>query len=371
MSQRRYTVGVIGLGFGRAHIPAFQAHGCEVVGVCQRDQSSAHAVAKRYHVPQVFERWEQLLERARPDIAVVAAPPALHHTIAVEALAAGAHVLCEKPLAMDAEQALAMAEAARRARRVAMTCFNWRFPVAMQRFHALVEAGHVGRPFEIHARFLVPRWADETLAPTWRMDRAQAGHGVMGDLGVHLVDLVRWNFGEFTRVSAHAGIAHPSRTVPGGERPADTEDFCAVQGELASGAHVTLTASRVARAMNEHTLEAWGSAGILRYRLGREGVRWYRGELGAAAGSGALERVPVRSGLSRAAGEGDPIEVMGKTTVAPLVKRFLAAIPRGESPSPSFEDGLRAQAVLDAVLESAARGGWVAVKTPSLDSGSR
>lgn len=368
MSQRRYTVGVIGLGFGRAHIPAFQANGCEVIAVCQRDEPSARAVAKRYHVPQVFERWEQLLEQARPDIAVVAAPPALHHTIAVEALAAGAHVLCEKPLAMNADQALAMVEAARRAGRVAMTGFNWRFPAGMQRFRALVEAGHVGRPFEIHARFLVPRWADETLAPTWRMDRAQAGHGVMGDLGVHLVDLVRWNFGEFTRVSAHAGIAHPSRTVPGGGRPADTEDFCAVLGELESGAHVTLGASRVARAMNEHTLEAWGSAGTLRYRLSRDGARWYRGELSAAAGGEALERVTVRSALPREAGEGDPIEVMGKTTVAPLVKRFLAAIPRGESPSPSFEDGARAQAVLDAVLDSAARGGWVAVKTPGFDT---
>ena len=66
MAKRSYTVGVIGLGFGRAHIPAFQAHGCEVIAVCQRDQASATAIAKRYGVPQVFERWEEMLERARP-----------------------------------------------------------------------------------------------------------------------------------------------------------------------------------------------------------------------------------------------------------------------------------------------------------------
>jgi predicted dehydrogenase len=194
------TVGIVGLGFGRAHIPAFQSHGCEVVAVCQRDQAAARKVAERYGVPRVFERWEQMLEQARPDIVVIAAPPALHRLIAVEALAAGAHVLCEKPLAMDAADARAMVEAAQRAKRTAMTCFNWRFPAAMQRLHAMVEAGFLGRVFHINLRYFAPRFADEEIAPTWRMDRAQAGHGAMGDLGVPLVDLVRWHFGEFERL---------------------------------------------------------------------------------------------------------------------------------------------------------------------------
>ena len=361
MTKRTYTVGVVGLGFGRAHIPAFQSSGCEVVAVCQRDQAGAQAAAKRYGVPQVYTRWEEMLERAHPEIVVIAAPPRLHHTIAVEALATGAHVLCEKPLAMNAEEGRAMVEAAARAGRVAMTCFNWRFPAAMQRLHALVEAGHLGRLFHASARYLAPRWADETVAPTWRMDRAVAGHGAMGDLGVHLIDLVRWSFGDFARVFAASGIAHPSRTVPGGGKAADTEDFCTVIAELVSGAHVTLTVSRVARATSEQTVEAWGSAGALSYRLSRGGARWYSGELRAAAGSGGFQSVKVPSGLPRAAGEGDQVEVTGKATIGPLVKRFLAAIRKGESPSPSFVDGLSAQVVLDAVLESATRGAWVQV----------
>ena len=94
MAPPARTVGIVGLGFGRAHIPAFQSHGCEVVAVCQRDQAAARKVAERYGVPRVFERWEAMLEEARPDIVVIAAPPALHRLIAVEALAAGAHVLC-------------------------------------------------------------------------------------------------------------------------------------------------------------------------------------------------------------------------------------------------------------------------------------
>jgi predicted dehydrogenase len=179
----------------------------------------------------------------------------------------------------------------------------------------------------------------------------------MGDVGVHLVDLVRWHFGEFKRLTAQAGIAHPSRTVPGGGRAGDAEDYCAVTGELVSGALVTLVASRVARGVSQQTLEAYGTDGALQYLLDRGRPRWWRGELRAVGKSGSFAPVKAPAGLPKSAGEGDPLEVVGKTTIAPLVKRFLAATRKGQSPSPSFEDGMRAQAVLDAVLESIASGG--------------
>ena len=141
MARKKPTVGIVGLGFGRAHIPAFQANGCEVVAVCQRDEAAAQKIAGRYGVPQVFTRWEEMLDRARPEIVVIAAPPALHKTVALAAFERGAHVLCEKPLAMDAAEARAMIEAAARAKRVAMTAFNWRFSASMLRFHEMAAAG--------------------------------------------------------------------------------------------------------------------------------------------------------------------------------------------------------------------------------------
>src|SRR5436309_1392806 len=188
-----------------------------------------------------------MLERAKPELVVIATPPHLHRAIAVRALASGAHVLCEKPLAMTRAEAEAMMDAARRAGRVGMTCFNWRFAAAMQELHSRVTEGALGRVFHLALRWFGSRWADEKAAATWRMDRAQAGHGAMGDMGVHLVDLVRWTFGEFRRVSAHTGIAYPSRSAPGVSRPPDAEDYCTVLGELDSGAQVTLTARRAAR----------------------------------------------------------------------------------------------------------------------------
>ena len=315
-------------------------------------------MAERYGVPRAFERWEDMLGETSPEIVVVATPPNLHHKIVTEAFARGAHVLCEKPLAMDGQEARAMAEAAARAGRVAMTGFNWRFPLAMQRFHSMVEAGHLGRVFHVGARWLGARWADESLAPTWRMDRAQAGHGAMGDMGVHVLDLVRWNFGEIARVCAHSGVAYATRTGAGGVVPADADDHCSVLAELASGAHVVMSISRVARGVNETSMEAYGTAGSLSYRITREGPRWYRGELSAAS-TGNLAPVRLSGGPPKTAGEGDQMDVIGKALIAPLVKRFLDGIDAGETPSPSFADGARAQGVLDAILTSVARGGWV------------
>jgi predicted dehydrogenase len=351
------TVGVIGLGFGRAHIPAFQSHGCEVVAVCQRDQKAARAVADRYGVPHVFERWQDMLAQAKPEIVVIATPPVLHKAIALEAFAAGAHVLCEKPLAMNAAECRAMIDAAAQARRVGMTGFNWRYTAAMQRFHSMVEAGALGRLFNVHLRWMGSRWADEGAAATWRMDRAQAGHGAMGDMGVHVIDIVRWHFGEIAAVSAQGGIAYPAKTVPGVGKATDAEDYCVVTARLASGGLVTFTVSRAARAMNQQTMEAYGSEGALQYRLDRDKPRWWRGELLHAGKEGGFVPVKAPAGLPKSAGEGDAMEVVGKTTIAPLVKRFLAAVRKGRSESPSFEDGLRAQLVLDAVLESIASDG--------------
>lgn len=354
------TVGIIGLGYGRAHIPAFQASGCQVVAVCQRDEGTARRVADAYRVPQVYGQWEDLLERARPEIVVIATPPHLHLTIARAAFERGMHVLCEKPVALTATEGHAMAEAAARAGRIAMTGFNWRFTAAMQELHALVAEGALGRVFHVSAHWLGARWAAEDAGATWRMDRAQAGHGAMGDMGVHVVDFIRWTFGEFQRLTARSGVAYPARSAPGVARPADAEDWCTVLAELATGAQASVTVSRVAHGTNEHGLEAYGTKGAAQYRLARDGARWWSGALRVAREGGGFEparpRTPVP--VFEAA---DPMDAIGQGTIAPLVSRFLEGIRSGRTPSPSLEDGVRAQVILDAAAEAAARGVWVDV----------
>jgi predicted dehydrogenase len=351
MAKREFTVGVIGLGFGRSHIPAFQANGCRVVAVCQRNRAQAQAIADKYGVEGVYERWEDLLEKARPEIVVIATPPHLHKAIALAAFGQGAHVLCEKPIALDAVEGREILDAAARANRTAMTNFNWRSPAAFQRFHQMVEEGFLGRLLHVQVRYMFGRFADESATVTWRMDREQAGFGTMGDAGVHAIDFVRWNFGEITRVAAQTSVAYPAK--------GNAEDICQFIGELASGAQVSLAISRVARGANEQTMEAYGTAGALRYALPRDVPRWWRGQLHATTGpNGAFEPVAVKASVPRTAGEGELPDVVGKTTIGPLVKRFLAGIRKKESPSPSLEDGYRAQLVLDAVGRSAATRTW-------------
>ena len=243
------SVAVIGLGFGRAHVPAFQAAGARVVAVCQRDEAAARKVATAYGVPHAYARWEDLLAAQHPDVVVVATPPHLHRAIVGAAVSGGSHVLCEKPLATSREDAEGIVADVARGRRVGMTGFNWRFTAAMQKMRALMADGAVGRILHIRGHWLGARWADEASPTTWRMDRHQAGHGAMGDMGVHLVDLVRWTCGsEFARVAAHAGIAYPAKPVAGTTKPTDAEDFVSLVAELASGAQVSLVASRGARA---------------------------------------------------------------------------------------------------------------------------
>jgi predicted dehydrogenase len=359
MAKREHTVGVIGLGFGRSHIPAFQANGCRVVAVCQRDRAKAQRIADTYGVEGVYERWEDLLEKARPEIVVIATPPHTHKPIALAAFAQGAHVLCEKPIALTAADAKEILDAARSANRTAMTGFNWRSPAAFQRFNQMVAEGFLGRVLHVQVRYMFGRFADENAPVTWRMDRDQAGMGTMGDAGVHAIDFVRWNFGEIVRVAAQMSIAYPSRTVADGAKTVDAEDICQFIGELASGAQVSFAVSRVARGANEQTIEAYGTAGALRYALPRDVPRWWRGQLHATTGpNGSFQAVPLKAIVPRTAGEGELPDVIGRTTIAPLVKRFLAGIRANDSPSPSLEDGWRAQLVLDALARSAATRTW-------------
>ena len=355
------TVGIIGLGYGRAHIAGFQAAGVRVLALCQRDTEAAAKLAKQYQVPHVFGRWQDMLEQARPDIVVIATPPALHLPILKAAMAAGCHVVCEKPLATSSAESQAMIAAAASTQCSAITSFNWRFAPAMQRMKQMVDAGHLGRVFHVNARWFNPAWVDASTAPTWRMDRAQAGYGALGDLGVHLIDLVQWLFGTVDKVMASSATAHAGRTVQDGTRPADAEDFSHVLAELQGGASVAITVSRVARGLNEHSLEVYGEKGALSMRQTRTGHDWHLGELGAASGSGLFEPVviPAQAGSEMLSKE--RLELTGQATICPMVRQFIAAIENGRTVTPSLQDGASAQAVLDAVLESSRSGHWVSL----------
>lgn len=363
--RQKLRVGVIGGGYGRNHILAYRATaGVEVAAFCQRTKAEAEKIARAFDIPRVYTEYGDLLESNPLDAVSIAAPPHLHCPIALQALARGLHVLCEKPLALSVGEAEAMAAAAREAGRVHMTAFNFRFIPAIRRMKELLDEGYVGdRIFHVDATwFAEGRMAAETPLG-WRHRKETAGVGVLGDTGVHLIDLVRLLVGEFHKVSGQAAIFHKERRLAGGGMGAvEVEDSCLFLAELAGGTQAALHVSGVARGSLYQTLRIFGSEGALRVEIDRGGPDWVLGRLSGARGANArFAPIALPEKLTAGLNVADPARVPGEFLFANLTRRFADAIRAGGEAEPSFRDGLAAQRVVDAVLRSIEEQKWMRV----------
>lgn len=369
--RRKIRVGVIGGGYGRNHILAYQVtDGVEVAAFSQRTKSEADKIAYGFNIPRVFADYGDLLRSDDLDAVSIAAPPHLHYPIAVEALSRGLHVLCEKPLALNVAEAEDMLATAREAERAHMTAFNFRFVPAVRRMKELLDEGYVGkRIFHLDASWLV----EGRLAPDtplgWRHRKETAGVGVLGDTAVHLIDLARMLVGDFVRVAAQAAIFHKERRLPGGALGEVTvEDSCMFLAELAGGVQASFHVSGVARGGLFQTIRIFGSDGALRVDIDRRGPDWVVGKLSGARGSDSrLEPLAIPERLTQGLNLSDPARVAGEFIFSNLTRRFAEAIREGKEAVPGFLEGLEAQRVVDAVVRSVEEERWVRV----LKAGSR
>jgi len=361
MESARFRVGVVGTGWWADlhHLPGLQSRPeVEVVALCGRNPERLAAVADRFGVPGRFTDWREMLERARLDVVVIVTPNVHHHAIALAALRAGAHVICEKPLAMDHRQALEMARVARELGRHTLTAFTHRALSAAAHVKQLVDEGFLGRPLHVSAAYLTGSHLKPGKPASWRMRRAEAGTGVLGDIGSHLVDLVRWWLGDLTHVAAQWLNAHPER--PGG--PVDGDEACAFLARLEGGAQGVFQASKlVAGRGNYQRVELSGEAGSLVYEAD-PGVdpTWTGRVLAGRPDRTGLVEVALPRALT--AGLDDPDPMAGRRAAyRRLTDPLFAALAGGGPCRPGFEDGAAVQAVLDAVAASAEGGGWVPV----------
>jgi predicted dehydrogenase len=350
-SAGRIGVGLLGTGFmGRAHARALRAL-CELdppldpelVAVCGRDPDRLESARRRYGFRAMTADWRELVGDERVQLFDNGAPNALHSEPTLAAIAAGKHVLCEKPLGRDADEAFRLWAAAEQAGVVAMTGFNYRFVPAVRRAYELVCAGAIGEIVLVRARYL-QSWGWSADPAAWRFDRAIAGSGALGDLATHAIDLVRHLAGEIAAVTGALRTAIPERAV---------DDSVVATLELKNGAVGTLEASRLAFGRtNQLVLELNGTKGSLAYDLERFD------ELLVSDGGAYRQTLvtgdwwPPGHGL----GYGDTFTlelehllraIAGETTVAPL--------------GASFEDGYRACEVADAIARASERGTRVEV----------
>lgn len=218
-------VAVIGTGFGaHVHIPGFLAHAeTNVVALCGASEDKTRDIARQYGVRAVYTDYEQMLVDVKPDIVSIAAPPKLHYDMTMAALQAGAHVLCEKPFAISAEQAIEMRDEAIRLKRVHVIDHEFRFLPARYYQKVLVDQGYIGEPVLLEGTVMtVTRW-DPARPWTWWMDAEQGG-GVLGALGSHYIDAFRWVSGrEVQAVTAHLSTTpqYKMRPLPDGSGQRD------------------------------------------------------------------------------------------------------------------------------------------------------
>lgn len=373
-------VAMIGYAFmGKAHsnawrnvasyfdVPAFERR--VLVG---RDPEGVAEAAAKYGWAESATDWRAVIARDDIQIVDICAPGFMHAEIAIAALAAGKHVLVEKPLANTLAEAEAMAAAARSAQDTgvqSMIGFNYRRVPALALARELIAEGRLGTIRHVRAAYLQDWLVDPDSPMTWRLNKDTAGSGALGDIASHAIDQVLFLLGE--QVTEVAGRLHtftPSRPGPNGPEQVTVDDAAWATLTLASGAIASVEVSRVATGQkNSLKLEIYGDKGALLFDL--EDLN----ELGFLDAT-----LPVREQGYRRILVNEPEHpyleawwpqghVIGwEHTFTHEIRDFLRAVGSGTQPSPSFEDGLTVQRILAAVEESAAAKSSIIQLTPSV-----
>ncbi|MDQ3654992.1 MAG: Gfo/Idh/MocA family oxidoreductase [Chloroflexota bacterium] len=376
-------VGLVGYKFmGRAHSNAYRqvARFFDVdpvpvmQAICGRDPDATAAAAAQLGWNSVETDYHDLIKRDDIGLVDVSTPGYTHRDVVMAALDAGKHVLCEKPLANSLEEAEEMLLAARKADTINMVNFNYRRVPAVQFAKRLIDEGRLGEIRHWRAVYLQDWLVDETVPLAWRLKKELAGSGALGDIGAHILDLSQFLVAPVTSVTGTLDTFVKQRPVEArnsggsglsweaGEEMGDVtvDDSTTFLARFENGATGTFEATRMAAGRrNFNSFEINGSLGSIAFNLERlnELEVYFREDEAGLQGFRTInvtERVHPYTGAWWPAGH-----IIGwEHTHVHVVKDLLEGIRTGVNPAPSFEDGFRNQAVLDAVSRSAASGQW-------------
>lgn len=353
-------VGVVGGNFGESHILGFQhCPEIEVIAICRRQRDLAQQLAQRYHIKGLYTDFDEMVQSKDIDVVSLAVPHHLHYPMTMRALDHGKHVLCEKPLALDVEQATEMARKAERAGLIHMTVFNWRFAPAILRMKELIEKGEIGQTYHVFFSWLTSRRKNRESRFFWRFARTESGFGVLGDSGVHGIDLIQWIVGDFRKVVSHMAICVPEHRADTGEyKKTEVEDSCSFLGQLNSGAQVIFYNSAVASCDRVIRLEVYGDKGFLGVHLFPSSQDYYGRLLGGKGEKSPDTVIPIPRRLKLDMRPLDERVTPSALFFARFARQLVKAIQTGQAPSPNFFDGLKAQKVLQALVTSWEKKQW-------------
>lgn len=338
---------VVGAGFAArvVHLPGYTGIGQPVAAVCDLDRERAQVQADRHGIPKVYTDWHEMFERERPDVVSVCLPNVMHRELALAALEAGAHVLCEKPFATTVEEAQEMFSAARSAGRVLMAAQHMRFEAPARAIKRVIDGGALGDIYHAEANALrrlgIPTWG------LFHQQSASAG-GALFDVGVHMLDQTIWLMDNPrpVRVSAvtqqrfgrRPEIAAALRNAWDPEK-FDVEDSAIAFVRFENGVDLILRASWAA-----HIEENQFGALI----LGTEG--------------GVTTRPPALYHLRNGVLADERFSNLRERSSYEFQARaFLAAVRGEREPAVTEEETLNVQRIMNAAYTSAAEGREVAV----------
>ena len=389
--MKKINVGLIGGGFmGKAHSLAYSAvpmffWPTDIMpvkrSIAEATDTLASDAAMRFGFEKSTSDWRSIIDDPEIDLVDIATPNNLHAEIAIAALEAGKHVICEKPLARTVEEAAKMYEASRGTDRVHMVAFNYRRTPAVSLAKRYIDEGAIGRILNVRATYLQDWSADPSSPLSWRFKKDIAGSGAVGDILTHVLDMARYLAGEITEVSsltaniiterplqqAGADSLGNSKNDGGPMGPVDVEDEVLSLVKFASGAIGSVEATRNAWGRNNFiTLEIHGSEGSIYFNYEN------RDELQVCFKSDDNDRRGFRTiytGPNHPNGANLwPIPALGigygETKIIEAHDLF-TAIAGGEPVRPDFGDGYQVALIDHAILESAASGQWV--KVPQLN----
>jgi predicted dehydrogenase len=383
--KQRVRIGMIGYKFmGKAHshayrdLPFYFDLGIEPVlqTIVGRDKTSVKLASEKFGWLSYETDWRRLIEREDIDVIDIGTPNNTHVEIAIAAAEAGKHIICEKPLAINTQQALNMLKAVQKAGVIHMVSYNYRFVPAIQYAKKLIQDGMLGEIYHFRAQYLQDWIMDPGFPLVWRLRKDICGSGSLGDLMAHSIDLARFLVGEIKEVTGMMETfikKRPLGEMSGGLSASisgesfadvDVDDAVAAMARFENGAVGVFEATRFGKGnRNGNRLEINGSKGSIRWDMENmntlqlyleedtQGMQGFRS-------INCTESVHPYGEAYWPAGH-----IIGyEHTFINLMHDFMKGILTNTNPNPNFEDGYRNQVILDAIEKSASAGKWMKIK---------
>lgn len=364
MVDSQIGVAVVGTGFGqKIHIPGLQIHHrTKVVAVYHRELEKAQSIAQAHQIPHACQTIEEIVSLPEVKAVTISTPPFLHYDMAKTVLAAGKHLLLEKPTSLNAQEAIELYRLAQIQGAIATLDFEFRFVPAWQRFAELLAEGYVGQKRLIKVDWLVSSRADASRPWNWYARKDQGG-GALGAIGSHLFDYIAWLFAPVERLCGRLSTTITTRPDPatGQAKAVDADDTCTLMLELADGTPCQACLSAVTYQGRGHWVEVYGDQGTLILGSDNQSDYVHGFKLwGSQKGETLTElEIPDRLAFPSLYPDG---------RLAPFVRvvdQWVQGIDRGEALAPSLQEGVYSQLLMDLTHQSSATQAWVEV--PSIE----